>query len=156
MIDLQKVLKRQEIYNKNPLDLSNVLSRLAIMKRSIYYYTITSAVDSFLFCDGMLIDRVKMEYEMHGKYEHQRDIKIVDIHTNIEKIAKLKVMNFDSSRVELKSACELYGEIVQESLEEMQALSPFKIKTHWHVSHGSPYDYDSQGQCLLTFHVVKE
>lgn len=154
MIDLEKVLERQELYNKNPHNIYNVLSRLAIMKRSLYYHKIISSIDTFTFFDRMTIDAIRIEYQPTGKYIGQINNKIVDISTGIDKIEKLKIASDDKTIINLENTCSLYGEIVQESLNEIEAFSSFKITTKW-VPH-SIGNYAPTGQCYLTFDIVKE
>jgi len=157
MIDLREVLERQEEHKKNPFDILYLLSNLAMRKRAFYFNTIMSSIETVTFHDHMLLEHVKMEYTKTGKYG-QYNPKFVDIFTGDERVQTLKAANSDGSIIKLETACELYGEIVQESLEASQVFANFKIVTHWQdpAKINPAFPPNITGHCAVTFNVVKE
>lgn len=158
MIDLREVLERQEEHKKNPFDILYLLSNIAMRKRAYYFHTIMSSIETVTFHDHMTLDHVKMEYTRTGKYHGQCNPKFVDIFTGDEKVQKLKAASSDGSIIKLETACELYGEIVQESLEASQVFTNFKIITYWQdpAERNPSLQPNVTGNCAVTFNVVKE
>lgn len=148
MIDLQKCLERQQAVKDNLFNLNYQLPRLVSMKTNLYICKIASEIDDFVLSECSALDYVPIEYEPHGKYEHQRNRNIINIHTNNQKIPIIKVSS-NNGLTKLQTVCEMYVDYVRESIEQSGNFTNFKIESKWS-------GFDTTGHCTPILRIVKD